>query len=411
MLAARRSQRLVRYLTTESITSQDHPAPLPPSNQKPQRPQTRSSLTPRKPEQPTESSSPSTTPLRLPRDFGSNQLLSVSNSTRALLEEIVATFNSPIRYAFAYGSGVFEQQGSNSLDKNKKPMLDFIFAVSHPEHWHSINLAQNPSHYALHARLLGSDFVGRLQNWGPAAVWFNPFVPVSGVNIKYGVVSIDNLCTDLLTWNSLYVAGRMHKPLRIIKDDARVRLTQQVNLTSAIRTALLTLPETFEEGQLFERIAALSYQGDLRMALPFENRSKIANIVNAQTPQFKELYYRLVVGLPGVHWSPESTTIHQDGSPKTKAAHVRKLPSELRSRIEAQFAGKPGVPSKDSDEPEYWSRLAGDSSLPDLVQSEVNSIVRYSSTIQTAKGLITSGVGTSVKYAGKKIVKYWQGRR
>ncbi|KIM31054.1 hypothetical protein M408DRAFT_327946 [Serendipita vermifera MAFF 305830] len=203
----------------------------------------------------------------------------------------------------------------------------------------------------------------------------------------------------------------MHKPLRIIKDDARVRLTQQVNLTSAIRTALLTLPETFEEGQLFERIAALSYQGDLRMALPFENRSKIANIVNAQTPQFKELYYRLVVGLPGVHWSPESTTIHQDGSPKTKAAHVRKLPSELRSRIEAQFAGKPGVPSKDSDEPEYWSRLAGDSSLPDLVQSEVNSIVRYSSTIQTAKGLITSGVGTSVKYAGKKIVKYWQGRR
>jgi translocator assembly and maintenance protein 41 len=39
----------------------------------------------------------------------------------------------------------------------------------------------------------------------------------------------------------------MHKPIRIIKDDARVRLTQQVNLTSAIRTALLTLPETFEE--------------------------------------------------------------------------------------------------------------------------------------------------------------------
>lgn len=105
----------------------------------------------------------------------------VSNSTRALLEEIVATFNSPIRYAFAYGSGVFEQQGNNNLDKSKRPMLDFIFAVSHPEHWHSINLAQNPSHYTLHARLFGSDFVGRVQNWGPAAVWFNPFVPVNGV--------------------------------------------------------------------------------------------------------------------------------------------------------------------------------------------------------------------------------------
>jgi hypothetical protein len=59
--------------------------------------------------------------------------------------------------------------------------------------------------------------------------------------IKYGVTTIDNLCSDLLNWSTLYLAGRMHKPLRIIKDDARVRLTQQVNLTSAARAALLTM--------------------------------------------------------------------------------------------------------------------------------------------------------------------------
>lgn len=290
-------------------------------------------------------------------------------------------------------------------------MLDFIFAVSHPEHWHSINLAQNPSHYALHARLLGSDFVGRVQNWGPAAVWFNPFVPVCGVNIKYGVISVDNLCTDLLTWNSLYVAGRMHKPLRIIKDDARVRLTQQVNLTSAIRTALLTLPETFEERQLYERIAALSYNGDLRMALPFENRSKISNIVNAQTPQFRDLYHRLVVGLPGVEWQEGSTTIKQDGSPLTRAAHVRKLPSELRNRIDIRFANRPGIPSKDSDESGYWAHVAADASLPEIIEAEVNQTVRYSSTIQSLKGLVTAGVGTSIRYTGRKIAKYWQGNK
>jgi translocator assembly and maintenance protein 41 len=131
-------------------------------------------------------------------------MLSVPNSTRALLEEIVATFNSPIRYAFAYGSGVFEQEGM-SLDKNKKPMLDFIFAVSHPEHWHSINLTQNPSHYALHARLLGSDFVGRVQNWGPAAVWFNPFVPVSGVVGAAPGITIIYVLTDI-TFRTLNMA-------------------------------------------------------------------------------------------------------------------------------------------------------------------------------------------------------------
>jgi hypothetical protein len=196
MIAARRSARLVRYLSTETASSHAS-EPSPPLVQpRPARPQVRSSLTPRKTDPATLTSTNTEIPLRLPKDFGRNQLLSVPNSTRALLEEIVATFNSPIRYAFAYGSGVFEQQGS-SLDKNKTPMLDFIFAVSHPEHWHSINLAQNPSHYALHARLLGSDFIGRVQNWGPAAVWFNPFVPVSGVVRDPSAGSINQLLTEL----------------------------------------------------------------------------------------------------------------------------------------------------------------------------------------------------------------------
>ena len=179
---------------------------------------------------------------------------------------------------------------------------------------------------------------------------------------------MDNLCNDLLTWHSLYTAGRMHKPIRIIKDDARVRLTQQVNLTSAIRTALLTLPETFEERKLFERIAGLSYSGDLRMMLPFENRSKVANIVNAQTEQFKELYHRLVVGLPGIEWPLESTKIHQDLSPNTRAAHVRKLPSNLRTRIDRHFAKLAGPP-KESDETAYWIRVAGDPTLPKVLKS------------------------------------------
>jgi translocator assembly and maintenance protein 41 len=178
MIIARRSTRFIRTLSTETISSTLRDPGPPPPPPRPSRPPPRSSLTPRKAEQASTSG-----PLRLPKDFGHNQLLSVPDSTRALLEEIVATFNSPIRYAFAYGSGVFEQEGA-SVEKHKRPMLDFIFAVSHPEHWHSINLAQNPSHYSLHARLLGSDFIGRAQNWGPAAVWFNPFVPVNGV-VRY----------------------------------------------------------------------------------------------------------------------------------------------------------------------------------------------------------------------------------
>jgi mitochondrial translocator assembly and maintenance protein 41 len=63
---------------------------------------------------------------------------------------------------------------------------------------------------------------------------------------------VDNCCSDLLHWNRFYLASRMHKPLRIIKDDARVHLTQQVNLTFVVRAALLTLPAEFSQTQLFE---------------------------------------------------------------------------------------------------------------------------------------------------------------
>ena len=45
------------------------------------------------------------------------------------------------------------------------------------------------------------------------------------------------------------------------------------------------------------------------MALPFENRQKVANIVDAQANLFKDVYHRLVVGLPGVHWATTGSTI------------------------------------------------------------------------------------------------------
>lgn len=165
----------IRSLSIESTLSSDNPhPPLPPSKHpttaKP--PRTRLSPAPRPPTAPRHQAL-----SRLPPTFGRNQLLSVPNSTRALLESIVADFDAPIRYAFAYGSGVFEQDGYES--EKGAPMLDFIFAVTHPAHFHSINMSQYPSHYAMYARTLGSSFVTRVQEVGPG-VWFNAFVKVKG---------------------------------------------------------------------------------------------------------------------------------------------------------------------------------------------------------------------------------------
>ena len=61
--------------------------------------------------------------------FGQNRLLSVSNSTRALLEYTVADFDFLIRLACAYGSGVLKQAGYESGKGAHMP--DFIFTVTH----------------------------------------------------------------------------------------------------------------------------------------------------------------------------------------------------------------------------------------------------------------------------------------
>ncbi|KAH9854638.1 Mmp37-domain-containing protein [Lenzites betulinus] len=346
----------------------------------------------------------------LPPSFGRNQFLPVADSTRALLESIVAKFDAPIRYAFAYGSGVFEQDGYSASNPGSAdgPMLDFMFAVTHADHWHSINMHQFPGHYPLGARMLGSSFVAKVEEIAPG-VWFNSMVRMDGVSIKYGVTTVDNLCSDLLNWKSLYLSGRMHKPIRIIKDDARVRLTQQVNLTSAVRTALLTLPASFSERELFARIAGFSYGGDVRMLLPAENRGKVGNIVRKQAPQFKELYHRLVVALPGVHWPAHADTIEQDTSPHARAAHLRKLPSNLLQGVTAQYAARPTIPPREADEAVYWTKLAGDAGLPTVIEQELHKIVRYPSAVQTLKGLVSAGPVKSLRYSSEKVRKWWKG--
>ncbi|KAF9267415.1 Mmp37-domain-containing protein [Marasmius fiardii PR-910] len=406
MMLSRACRRLLaRSLATEASSSSAHssepPSFLLSKQQAKQRPQ----LYPRP--RPSPSQLHPILP-ELPPSFGRNQLLPVSNSTRALLESIVAQFNAPIRYAFAYGSGVFEQDGYNlpaTPNDPTAPMLDFMFAVTHSDHFHSINMHQHPSHYPLHARIFGSDYVSRVQSIGPG-VWFNAYVPMKGVTIKYGVTTIDNLCSDLLNWRNLYLAGRMHKPLRIIKDDARVRLTQQVNLTSAVRAALLTLPAEFSEGELFERIAGISYAGDPRMILPTENRSKVGNIVRKQAPQFKELYHRLVIGLPGVHWPAHLSTIQQDTSPLARSAHMRKLPSGLLTRLERSLGSRPGLPSREKEESLYWVKLAEDQNLGERLKQEMAGIVRGPATVQSLKGIVSVGISKSIRYTLTKVDKW-----
>ncbi|KAI1436633.1 mitochondrial matrix Mmp37 [Xylaria sp. CBS 124048] len=393
-------------------------------------------------------------------NFGVNQHMIIDREFKEVLRQLLWKFRAPIRYAFAYGSGVFPQSSGGTATEaeikaihpraplavqkaqNDSPkMIDFIFGVSHTQHWHSLNLTQNRDHYSALGSL-GSAAVSHVQDkWG-AGVYFNPYVTVEGIQIKYGVVNLDTLCRDLSEWNTLYLAGRLHKPVKILRDDPRVRLSNQINLLSALRTAMLLLPPKFTEQELYSTIAGISYLGDLRMALPTENPKKVSNIVKHNILNFRRLYSPLIESLPNVTFNDPSCSgadwvnntdavlnLEQDMDPVKRGNMVRRLPKSFRAKLYFEYQKKFQIPqlefNKMMEESENEStgsfkRQQGGlfeqrivqqppEEVRDTVRSVIKKTVYWPSVTQSMKGFVTAGFSRGFRYMGEKIEKYRQG--
>ncbi|KAK9329902.1 mitochondrial matrix Mmp37-domain-containing protein [Lipomyces starkeyi] len=368
---------------------------------------------------------------QLPENFGVNQHIPIDNELKERLRSTLWKFKAPIRFAFAYGSGVFSQ--GQSYQKSM-PQVDLIFGVTYTQHWHSLNISQYPDHYSF-LRRLGSGAVSYVQdNIGPG-VYFNPYVEINGMTVKYGVVSIDTLCRDLLSWDTLYLSGRLHKPVKILRDDPRIRLANQRNLFSVIRVALLLLPEKFTEQELYHTIASISYMGDPRMNVAAENPNKVKNIVDNQKQHFHRLYAPLIDTLPNIEIArgydgvSDTVTLVQDMDPLRRGNMVARLPSSFRKKLYARYTTILGVdpattqglsgPSSDASEGTI-NRTEGSkfdqliSENPDLrieVARAIQHTVSWPSFVQSLKGLATAGVSKSVKYLGEKSSKWRAGKQ
>lgn len=402
------------------------------------------------------------------KNFGVNQHITINAEFKEALRQIPWQFRAPIRYCFAYGSGVFPQSkpdGSvptaeqlarvhpkappavQKAQGGQPKMIDFIFGVTFTQHWHSLNLAQHRDHYS-GLGSLGSAAVSYVQDKMGAGVYFNTHIVVNGIMIKYGVVNIDTLSRDLTDWDTLYLAGRLHKPVKILRDDARVRLANQMNLFSALRTALLLLPDHFTEVELYNTIAGISYLGDPRMTLPTENPHKVSNIVGNNLPNFRRLYTPLIETLPNVdfddprcsqpHWELDADAnmkLRQDMDPIKRGNMVRRLPKSFRSKLYFQYQRKFAIPQVefdqmmgDSSESSFAStsskrRTGGDglsfetriaqddpAELRAHVRQVIKQTIGWPSTTQSIKGLLTGGVSKSLGYVWEKIQKYRDGQ-
>lgn len=372
---------------------------------------------------------------------------------------ILQAMNLPMmQYAFAYGSGVFSQAPLSRRDGGSPPMIDMVVAVKDPVHWHAANMLRNKSHYPWWTRWFGLWAIRAAQKMG-AGLWYIPYVKVHGEIVKYGVISIEDLCKDLLYWNTLYVGGRMHKPVACLFDatNSRVPNAQQANLTSALRASLLLLPASFSEMDLYRMLASLSYMGDFRMKVPGgENRNKVENIVKHQLPWFRIMYSTLLTRLRFVHVnrSEESFVMHQDKRPATLALVAINLPQNLRLRLIQHFQRQPHlhpvfqkckntnpqelIPAtsanirKLQDNPEtqmnlfedddckeadewpdstrFWLAVVQQPSFEDALREQIVQIVSEPARIQSLKGLYTAGIGRSLRYLWSKMNKYRQNR-
>lgn len=286
----------------------------------------------------------------------SNQDVPISSDLTKELQRIFAELDSHhVAFAFGYGSGVFEQKGYDTKG-TRKPQIDLILGVKNPLQFHEYNLDRNGHHYSALKYIAGPHTLARVQNWG-AGVYFNPYTRIQGREVKYGVVAMDVLLRDLRSWNTFYLAGRLQKPVKILKNNIDVLRCNQMNLKAAATVAVRTLSkhnqlDPFNEFAFYRDITGLSYLGDFRYKVGGENPKKVDNIVEKNLSRFQSYYKPIVheVVYNGGQYLPQGyTAVNAKAKLKTKVAKT--------------------------------------------------------SLIQTLKGIATAGIVKSVKYAWAKKMK------
>ncbi|XP_013422051.1 phosphatidate cytidylyltransferase, mitochondrial [Lingula anatina] len=324
-------------------------------------------------------------------------------AARQLYKQIISHFPEQ-NMAFAYGSGVFKQLGHTDPTKN---MLDFFFVVDDPVEWHRANIAKNRSHYSF-LKYLGSRRVANIQEKHGAGVYFNSRVMCEERLIKYGVISTRRLTADLLDWDTLYVGGRLHKPVMILKEPSgeNLKAALHTNLASAVHTALIILPEHFTEEELYCTICNLSYSGDFRMVIG-EDKNKVRNIVKPNMEKFRELYEGILDHEDNVNWCKSQGRLEQLKDPAAIFHHLSLLPKTLEERL-VDFYNRD---KRTRDAEEVLRICAKDYECGEVVGNCVSKIVSYSSWSQSAKSIWTAGIMKSFWYSLEKLKKMNKGSK
>jgi len=360
--------------------------------------------------------------------------------TKADAQEALASLPSEgVVFSCAYGS--------RYLEGSKSSQLDLLVAVDSAllDQWHFQNVAKNPTHYFpsnipsiayglatrvrrgydlqdLNQRILTHMFFFQLQRRPPGA-FFHTFVEHPAYNQKrasdmsleeigsqywkYGVIGVEQLVEDLTTWNHLFIAGRLHKPVLDLDVSyfshtaMDIKDARRQNLKAAAAAAMIILPQNFSELDLYYVISSLSYAGDIRLLLGAENPKKLENIIYKSPKallRFRNHFAKTLESLEErglLHRSRKPSSI---GSPTDVS--IFKFEQDLSMKPELLRSQLP-----DRVQDEIWKQAQSAADLDKCMKDYVIKTVRRSSTKQLFNNVLMNSPLKSSKYALAKLAK------
>jgi translocator assembly and maintenance protein 41 len=263
-----------------------------------------------------------------------------------------------------YGSGIHKQAGMG----DRKAQVDLIVVVDNLKKWHQENAIKNPSDYSF----TGKNFMTKcpvtwLKKGG--RICYMTYIPFEGHSFKIGTIEQSDFLDSLNTWDTFYLAGRMQKPILIVKSNKTIDNAIIKNRNMAIISAILISDERkIPMEEFYETIVSLSYIGDTRMKFA-ENPKKVSNIVKGSLEFFELVYGK----------SPFLNREKGYIKNKHSKAMIKELPILVQSSIAKASSPKEGIIN-------YLTSCNKDESLN-----------------QTVKGIFTSGPVKSIVYASAKL--------
>ena len=269
-----------------------------------------------------------------------------------------------------YGSAVFKQA------RHLAGTPDFLIVTDDVSEFHRVNVARYPQHYSF-LRYTGHRPFAYLNKSAPFVHYSVNATLATGLTCKYGVVGKTDLLRTMRTWESLYLPGRLHKPIAIIDSVDKVTRSDfedalLLNRLNALRLAALLSPAPCTASDLIERVIGLSYLGDVRMGVA-ERPDKVRAILEGQREELDLIYMPLM---------PKAGLVETERGYCANDMVIDSLPQILSSDLPKQRA-------------DYQRELV----------RRVCFLNARDSVMQAAKGLLTNPISKTTLYTLRKVRK------